>query len=275
MMDAEQPSSDRDPVAEQAGAERRARFAGRRCLVTGAARGIGAAIATRLSADGARVALLDVDASALEATAGSLGEPPDVLALRADIRDEAALRSAFATAVAQWEGLDVVVANAAVEPLDQDGPVDLLDAAVFRRVVDTNLVGTFLTCKHGVRALLGSGGGNVVIIASPTARIACAPNEAAYSSSKAGAVSLMRLVAASYADRSIRSNCVLPGVTRTRINESSLADPSQSGDILRRIPLARAAEPAEVAAVAAFLASDDASYVTGAIYPVDGGLTAV
>lgn len=245
------------------------RLAGRRAVVTGAAQGIGRAIAARFEADGARVARLDVDAEALHCN------PCGELSLVADVRDEEAVAAALAQAGAAFGGLDTIVANAAIEPLDEDGQVHALDAEVFRRVVDTNLVGMFLTCKHGVRALLAGGGGSVVLTASPTGAYGIAPEEVAYSSSKSGAVGLMRTIASGYAEQGIRANCVLPGVTDTRVNRPFLEDPALRTEMLGAIPLRRVGTPAEVAAVAAFLASDDAAYVTGAIYAVDGGLTAI
>jgi NAD(P)-dependent dehydrogenase (short-subunit alcohol dehydrogenase family) len=273
-MSAEQPRGS-DPSTGSSFSRAGYRLSGRRCLITGGAQGIGGAIASRLRADGARIALLDFDARALKATVRSLGQAPDVLGLLADVRDEDAVARAFSAAAEAWDGLDVVVANAAIEPVSEDGPVDQLDVAVFRRVVETNLVGTFLSCKHGVRTLLRSGGGSVIAIASPTGWLGCSPHEAAYSCSKSGAIGLTRVIAASYADRGVRANAVLPGITRTRVNDAYLADPAISNDFLGRIPLGRPGDPAEIAAVVAFLASQDASYVTGAIYAVDGGLTAV
>jgi NAD(P)-dependent dehydrogenase (short-subunit alcohol dehydrogenase family) len=237
---------------------------GKRALVTGAASGIGRAIAHRLAAEGVRVAAVDI---ALADGAA--------LAVRADVRDEDAVRRAVDAAVAEWGGLDVVVANAAVQLTSAEGRADRLDLAVWRETLDVNLTGAFLTAKHGARALLAAGGGAIVCVGSPAGAYGIAPGLQAYTASKAGIVGLVRTMAADYAGEAIRVNGVFPGITATPMNEPWIDDPAAVQRAVARVPLRRPGRPEEIAAVAAFLASEDASYVTGAIWTVDGGLTAI
>jgi NAD(P)-dependent dehydrogenase (short-subunit alcohol dehydrogenase family) len=245
-----------------------ARLDGQRAIVTGAARGIGRATALRLAAEGARVALVDVDDDALAVAASDVGD--GALALRADVADERALAGAVEHAVAAWDGLDVVIANAAIQFSGGEGDdrPDRLERAIWQRTLDVNLTGAFLTIKYGVRALLAGDGGAVVCCASPAA-----PGLSAYSASKAGIAGLVRAAASDYAGDGIRVNGVLPGLTDTPMNRWWTEDREAFADVARAIPLGRLARPEEIAAVIAFLASDDASYVTGAPWTVDGGLT--
>ena len=248
------------------------RFAGRRALVTGAASGIGRAAAARLAAEGARVAVLDVDAKAAAAHAAALGH--GALALAADVADEGAVEAAVDTAAAAWGGLDVVVANAAVQLTGADDRVDRLDARAWRRTLEVNLTGAFHTVKHGARALLAGGGGAIVCTGSPAGHYGIATGLDAYSASKAGVTGLVRVTAIDLAGDGVRVNAVLPGITETPMNRWWMDDPVERERTAATIPLGRPARAEEIAAVIAFLASDEASYVTGAVWTVDGGLTA-
>ena len=236
-------------------------LAGRRALVTGASRGIGRAVAERLEGEGARVARVDV-------------EPLADGELRADVAVEAEVERAVAEAAHALGGLDVVVANAAVQ-LGDDDRADRLELAAWQRTVDVNLTGAFLTVKHGVRAVARNAGASVVVVGSPAGAFGIARGMHAYSASKGGLQGLVRVLAADLAGEGVRVNAVLPGVTETPMNAWWTEDPAARADVVRAVPLGRPAAPEEIAAVVAFLASDDASYVTGALWSVDGGLTAV
>jgi NAD(P)-dependent dehydrogenase (short-subunit alcohol dehydrogenase family) len=253
-----------------------ARLRDKRVVITGAARGIGRAVATRFVAEGAVVALLDIDGEGVSALSEALvSEGARALPLAADVSDERQLQDALSEAERAFGGLDVVVANAAVQLTDRDARVDRLALEHWQRSVDVNLTGAYLTAKHGVRAMLGGSGGAIVCVGSPAGSYGIASGLHAYSASKAGMVGLVRVMAADYAGDGIRINALFPGITRTPMNEWWLNDADEREAQLARVPLGRAAEPEEIAAVAVFLASDEASYVTGAVWAVDGGLTAV
>ena len=247
---------------------------GKRSIVTGAGSGMGRAAAVRFAAEGARVGLIDLDEAAAASVAAEIGAAGgEALVLPADVRSEDDVSAAVGRAATAWDGLDVIVANAGVQLAGQDDRADRLALEVWQRTIDINLTGVFLTCKHGIRVLLAGGGGAVVCTCSPTGQYGVAPGYDAYSASKAGVYGLVRVMAADYAQENIRVNGVIPGYTNTPM--TNWVTDSDRETLLRGIPLNRPGEPEEVAAVMAFLASDDTPYVTGAVWAADGGMTAV
>ena len=239
---------------------------GRRALVTGAASGIGRAVVERLAADGAAVAAVDL---------AETEAPPGGLALVADVADEKAVEGAVAEAVARLGGLDAVVANAGVQLHGEDARSAELDLEVWERTLRTNLTGTFLTCKHGIRALLAAGGGSIVCVASVAAVAGIAAGYDAYTASKGGVLALVRALAAGYARDGIRVNAVLPGFVDTPLVAPVTLDREWLASVVSTIPLARPGTPEEIANATAWLVSDESSYATGAAFVLDGGMTAV
>lgn len=241
---------------------------GRRALITGAASGIGRAAAARFAAEGATVALVDRDGRGVVAAAAEVGG----VALPADVRLESEIGAAVADAVRELGGLDVVVANAGVQLHGEDDRADRLDVGVWERTLRINLTGVFLTCKHGVRALLAGGGGSVVCTSSPTAFSGVAPGYDAYSASKAGVLGLVRAMARDFAP-DVRVNAVVPGFVDTPLVGPVTRDEEWLASVLSTIPLGRAGRPEEVAGLIAFVASDACAYATGAAFVLDGGMT--
>jgi NAD(P)-dependent dehydrogenase (short-subunit alcohol dehydrogenase family) len=252
-----------------------ARFAGKAALVTGGTSGIGLAAAQRLAEDGAAVLVLGRDEARLARALATLrAEVPGAAfaGLAADVTDPAAIERAVDEAAALAGRLDILVAAAGIDGEGRD--VLDLDPDAFGRVLDVNVRGLFLAGRAAARRMIADGrGGSIVLVASVNG-LAAEPGYADYNASKGGAVLLARSMGRDLAARGVRVNAVCPGYTRTPMTEASLADPAALRTILAGIPLGRPADPAEIAAVIAFLASDEASYVTGSAIVVDGGRTA-
>lgn len=246
-----------------------ARLAGKTALVTGAAAGIGRAVADRFVAEGARVAYADRDAAGAEAAAAAPGARPVTM----DVSDEASVAAGFATLAADGWVPDVVVVNAGVQLFGQDAEIADLELDVWRRTHAVNLTGAFLTMKYAVRGMLTIGGGSIILTGSPTAVSGEGHDFTAYASSKAGMHGLGRTVAAAYAGRGIRVNTVIPPYTETPLVAAIATDPAARAAIVGRIPMGRAGTPADLEGVMVFLASDDSAFATGAAFPVDGGMT--
>ncbi|MET0693470.1 MAG: SDR family NAD(P)-dependent oxidoreductase [Propionibacteriaceae bacterium] len=249
------------------------RLTGKVALVTGAASGIGRAVALRFAAEGATVAFADRDLAGAEAAARSAGGPGG-RAIRLDITDEESVRAGFAELADAGLQLDVVVANAGVQLFGRDAAAGALDLAVWERTLRVNLTGTFLTLKHAVLAMSGTGG-SIIVTGSPTGVTGGGTGFTAYSASKAGVHGLVRVVAADYAGRGIRVNAVIPGFTETPLVRDISTDADRRQQLLDTIPLGRAGRPDDVDGIMVYLASDESTYATGALFTVDGGATAV
>ena len=188
---------------------------------------------------------------ALTQTAASIG--PGALALQTDVSDEEAVADAMGRIATEFGGLEIVVANAGIELIeDGDARVDELNLSAWQRTIDVNLTGMFLTCKHAIRLLLAGTGGSVICTASPASFYAAAPREHAYTASKGGIASLVRIMAADYAPDAIRVNGVVPGFTNTPLNAPVLRDPAMVAEVVKTIPLGRPGEPEEVAHMVRF-----------------------
>ena len=249
------------------------RLEGKTALVTGAGTGIGLGVALRFANEGARVIVADRDAAAADAAVTTINAHRAV-AVVMDISDEAAVEAAFAQLERDGMSPDVVVANAGVQLFGHDAKAADLDLEVWRRTIDINLTGTFLTVKHSVRSMLAHGrGGSIILTGSPTGLNGEGQDFTAYSASKAGIHGLARTVAAAYADRNIRVNTVVPGYTETSLVTAISSDPEARAAIVGRIPLGRPGSPADVEGIMVYLASDDGAFATGALFAVDGGMT--
>jgi len=247
------------------------RLAGRVAVVTGGASGIGRAIALRFLAEGARVALVDLDASGLEATIREAGDGERVRGFVADVTEERRADEVVAAVGEAWGAPDVLVPAAA---LAVGGTVHETAPEDWRRVFAVNVDAVYLWCRAVLPGMIARGRGAIVTIASQRA-LSGGKGNASYVASKGAILSLTRALALDHAEQGIRTNCLIPGAIQTPFFERSLArqaDPEAARAASRsRHPLGRFGTPEEVAAAAVYLASDEASFTTGAFLAVDGG----
>jgi NAD(P)-dependent dehydrogenase (short-subunit alcohol dehydrogenase family) len=250
-------------------------MAGRVAFVTGAARGIGAAIARGLAANGASVVVADIDAAGAAGMAAAL---PDALGIGMDVREPGQIEAAIAQTMERWGRIDVLVNNAGVNTMAHREPIDRFPLDEWRRIVSIDMEGLYLVSHHVLPTMLARGAGRIINIASigglVPLRLQCA-----FVAAKAGVVNLTKAMALECAPRGVLVNAITPGSTLTEGTRQLFygADGKFSArvhDMLRHVPLGRPAETEEIANAALYLADPENTYVNGHILTVDGGWTA-
>ena len=250
------------------------RLEGKVALVTGAGSGIGKLTAETFAREGARVVVADVADDAGRATVEGIraaGGEAEYVHCDVSVAEEVEAMVAFT--VGHFGKLDVMMNNAGIFHA-RDGSVIDTDEETWDRTIAINLKGVFLGSKYGVRAMLDSGGGSLINVASFVALMGAAVPQIAYTASKGGVLSMTREIAVEFARRGIRANALCPGPIETPLLAQLLADPAARRRRLVHIPIGRFGQGQEIANAALFLASDESSFMTGAAFVVDGGITA-
>jgi NAD(P)-dependent dehydrogenase (short-subunit alcohol dehydrogenase family) len=247
------------------------RLSGKVALITGAASGLGRVGAERFAAEGAQIVIADVSdgEEAVEAIAAAGGEATYV---NCDVTDEQSVEAAVQHAVETFGGLHVLYNNAGVMLGDDDGPVNT-SIATYNLTMDINVKGVLLGCRYAIPAMLASGGGSIVNVASFVAHMGAATPQIAYTASKGAVLAMTREIATIYARQGIRANALCPGPIMTPLLAKFLSDDEKRNRRLVHIPMGRFGEPIEIANGALFLASDESSWMTGQSLIIDGGIT--
>jgi NAD(P)-dependent dehydrogenase (short-subunit alcohol dehydrogenase family) len=246
------------------------RLDGKVTVITGAASGIGKASARRFAAEGASVVVVDLADEPGESLAADIGG----LYVHADVTDATDVEAMYDAAIARFGGLDVCFNNAGISPPEDDSILDT-DIDVWKRVQEVNLTSVYLCCKAGIARLLEHGGGSVINTASFVAVLGAATSQISYTASKGGVLSMSRELGVQFARQGVRVNAICPGPVNTPLLQELFAkDPERAARRLVHVPMGRFGEPEEIAAAAAFLASDDASFITASTFLVDGGIHA-
>ncbi|RBM23912.1 3-oxoacyl-ACP reductase [Streptomyces sp. PT12] len=245
------------------------RLVGRTAVVTGAGSGIGLASARRLAAEGAHVVCADVDAARGEAAAAEVGG----LYVHADVTEAEQVEALFRTADETYGSVDIAFNNAGISPPDDDSILTTeLDA--WQRVQQTNLTSVYLCCKAAIPYMRRQGKGSIINTASFVAVLGAATSQISYTASKGGVLAMSRELGVQFAREGIRVNALCPGPVNTPLLKELFAkDPERAARRLVHVPGGRFAEPEEIAAAVAFLASDDSSFVNAADFLVDGGIS--
>jgi NAD(P)-dependent dehydrogenase (short-subunit alcohol dehydrogenase family) len=248
------------------------RLAGKVALITGAANGLGRVAAELFASEGAQVVIADLadGTEAVEAIRSAGGQATSV---SLDVANDDSVAAAIAHAVETFGGLHVLYNNAGISPGDDDGPTNTSDAT-WETVLDVNVTGVARCCRHGIPAMLDSGGGSIINVASFVAHVGAATPQIAYTASKGAVLSMTREIAVIYARQGIRVNALCPGPVLTPLLAKFLSDDAKRQRRLVHIPMGRFGEAIEIAKGALFLASDDSSFMTGQSLLIDGGITA-
>lgn len=247
------------------------RLDGKVCVITGSAGGIGREAALLFSEEGASVCVADVDEEAGKKTAA---ECRDACFFRVDVADPESVSAMYRETADRYGGIDVLYNNAGIMPPDDASILDT-DVEAWQRVQDVNTKGVFLCCKYGIPHLLERGGGSVINVGSFVALVGAATSQISYTASKGAVLSMSRELAVEFARRGVRVNALCPGPVETPLLMRLFDEtPGALDRRLVHVPMGRLAQAREIARGALFLASEDASYVTGTAFVVDGGLTA-
>jgi NAD(P)-dependent dehydrogenase (short-subunit alcohol dehydrogenase family) len=248
------------------------RLTGKVAVITGAGGGMGRDAAILFTQEGAKVCAADVNGDAAADTVSLCGG--DAFASTADVANDEDVRAMYAATRERFGGIDVLYNNAGISPPDDAGILET-SLEAWQRVQDVNAKGVFLCCKHGIPYLLERGGGSVINVASFVALIGAATSQISYTASKGAVLAMSRELAVQFARRGVRVNALCPGTVETPLLKSIWGDdPAAAERRLVHIPVGRLAQPREIVSAALFLATDESSYVNGATFVVDGGVTA-